>query len=733
MLRFLSAFTIFVVIEYKTQLPLKKIITSALLALCSVVALFAEDPVSWTFDLTGGENGEIELRATATIEKDWHIYDPGIGDGGPFPTTLEIEEIVGAETIERFSAVDSKRIDTYDEIFGMDISYYEGKATFVQRFRITDRTAFALKGDIRASACKEGVCTPPIPVNFSFSSKDLPATLIAEQKTGDTHAASDDSTVAQPGKSEKNGSETRSSTTQPVVFSQIKSGEKGQKTITTAENPITSAPTFLAETIAANTNDEPDLWRPVIDELRTFGAAGSTADRSLVWIFILGFGGGLLALLTPCVWPMIPLTVSFFLKQGRDKRSAVKDAVVYGLSIIVIYVGLGLAVTAIFGAGALNSLATNAVFNLIFFAMLVIFAVSFFGAFELTLPSRWTNRMNAQADRTSGLASIFFMAFTLTLVSFSCTGPIIGTLLVDAAGSKAVLAPMTGMAGFALALAIPFALFAIFPSWLKNAPRSGGWMNSVKVVLGFIELALALKFLSVADLAYGWGILDREVFIVLWAAIALLLGAYLLGWVRFKNDGEQKHVSVPKIFLSTVAFSFALYMLPGLWGAPLKAVSAFLPPMTTQDFNLYDNSVHAKFDDYDAGMEYARRNGKPVIIDFSGLGCVNCREMEARVWTDPRVKSILDNDYVLITLMVDDRQRLPETMEVEENGRMVKLKTVGDKWSYLQRHKFGTSSQPYYVLLDADGNPIGPSYAYDEDIDKYIQFLNTGLANFKNR
>lgn len=699
---------------------MKRFIFSAIVLLCSVAVASANTPVSWKFDLTGKGGGDIELRAVATIEKGWHIYDPNIADGGPFPTTLEVDELKGAVKVGGLSVADSKRIDVYDDIFQMNITYYGDKATFVQRFRVTDRDAFVLKGDIRASACKDDICTPPTPVSFEFSSKDLPAQTTAAGLST-TATPTDISQAGNPAQNDK------SMPAQQAQSAQDTATPDSLAAVTTAGTAVGTAEEMTEEMTEAG------LWEPVIDELRAFGAAGDTTDRSLLLIFLIGLGGGLLALLTPCVWPLLPLTVSFFLKQGKDKAGAIGDALIYGLSIIVIYVGLGLAITAIFGAGALNTLATNAIFNLFLFALLVVFAISFFGAFEMRLPTRWTNKMNEKADRTSGLASIFFMAFTLTLVSFSCTGPIIGTLLVDAAGSGDILAPAVGMAGFAVALAIPFALFAIFPSWLKNAPRSGGWMNAIKVVLGFIELALALKFLSVADLAYGWGILDREVFLVLWIAIFTLLGVYLLGGIRFKNDSEMKHVPVLRLFLSIITFAFALYMLPGLWGAPLKAISAFPPRITTQDFNLYDNSVHAEFDDYETGMAYARRVGKPVLVDFSGLGCVNCRAMEARVWTDPRVKSILDDDYVVITLMVDDRQRLPETIEVEENGRAVKLKTVGDKWSYLQRHKFGTNSQPYYVLLDDAGNPIGPSYAYDEDVQKYLKFLNTGLANFKKQ
>jgi thiol:disulfide interchange protein DsbD len=495
-----------------------------------------------------------------------------------------------------------------------------------------------------------------------------------------------------------------------------------------AEEAGAETPTESSSAVAVSRDE---LWNPVIEEVKAYGAAGDTSDRSLLWIFLGGFGGGLLALLTPCVWPMIPMTVSFFLKRNKKRGKAISEAMTYGLGIILIYVALGLLITGIFGASALNDLATSAIFNLIFFALLVVFAVSFFGAFEMVLPSSWTNKMDSKTDSTTGIISIFFMAFTLALVSFSCTGPIIGTLLVQAAGSGSIVAPAVGMFGFALALAIPFSLFAIFPSWLESMPASGGWLNSVKVVLGFLELALALKFLSVADLAYGWGILDREVFLVLWIVIFALMGLYLLGKLKLPHDSDLRFVSVPRLFLAIVSFAFAVYMVPGLWGAPLKAISAFSPPLFTQDFSLYKGEVHAAFDDYEAGMEYARKNGKPVMIDFSGYGCVNCRKMEAAVWTDVRVKDLIENQYVLITLMVDDKTALPEVMEVTENGKTTRLKTVGDKWSYLQRHKFGTNSQPYYVLLDTAGNPIGPSYAYDENVPKYIEFLNKGIDNFK--
>lgn len=671
------------------MLFMKKAFLFLILSVISTIGIYAQNPATWTVKLIDKGNGEVELTANFKIDPTWHLYDIHIPEGGPMPTSLTIDNLKGATKAGEFKAVNSKLKKSYDEIFQMEIGYYETQATFVQRLKVTDKAAFLLEGDLRSQVCSEvdGQCIP-IKIDLSFKSKDLPATLVP---AGGTSAD-----------------------------------------ITDEASSVDTATTDTLNQTSTAAASSSDLWKPVIEEVKAYGAAGDTSDQSLFWIFLGGFGGGLLALLTPCVWPMIPMTVSFFLKRNKkNKGKAIKDAMTYGLGIIIIYVALGLLITAIFGASALNDLATSAIFNLIFFALLVVFAISFFGAFELVLPSSWTNKMDQKADSTTGIISIFFMAFTLALVSFSCTGPIIGTLLVQAAGSGSIVAPAIGMFGFALALAIPFSLFAIFPSWLESMPKSGGWLNSVKVVLGFLELALALKFFSVADLAYGWGILDREVFLVLWIAIFALLGVYLLGKLKLPHDSDLKHVSVPRLFLAIISFAFAIYMIPGLWGAPLKSISAFSPPLFTQDFNLYKGEVHAKFDDYEAGMEYARKNNKPVMIDFSGYGCVNCRKMEASVWTDACVKDLLEKDYVLITLMVDDKKKLPEVIEVEENGKTTKLKTIGDKWSYLQRHKFGTNSQPYYVLLDHAGKPIGPSYAYDEDVNKYIEFLNTGLTNFK--
>ena len=575
----------------------------------------------------------------------------------------------------------------------MKLRYFENTATFVQKFKITD-ASYQIEGYLEYGACNDENCLPPTEVPFSFSGKGNAAT--ATVATSETKAE----TVNQPA----------------------------------AENSVAETTAIDSATTVALSDNETsvqDYWTPVIKELNSYGETTSQQDRSWIYIFFAGFIGGLLALFTPCVWPIIPMTVSFFLKRSKDKKKGIRDAWTYGASIVVIYVALGLAITLIFGASALNALSTNAVFNILFCLMLIIFAASFFGAFELTLPSKWSNAVDSKAEQTSGLLSIFLMAFTLSLVSFSCTGPIIGFLLVEVSTTGSVIAPAIGMLGFAIALALPFTLFAMFPSWLKSMPKSGGWMNVIKVTLGFLELAFALKFLSVADLAYGWRILDRETFLALWIVIFGLLGFYLLGKIKFPHDDDDNTTSVPRFFMALISLAFAVYMVPGLWGAPLKAVSAFAPPMTTQDFNLYNNEVHAKFDDYDAGMEYAKRNGKPVMLDFTGYGCVNCRKMEAAVWTDPKVSKLMTDDYVLITLYVDNKEPLPEHIKVMENGKERTLRTVGDKWSYLQRSKFGANAQPFYVLIDNEGKPLNKSYSYDEDIDKYVDFLQTGLDNYK--
>lgn len=663
-------------------------------------------PVKWKIKLDDSESVEKTLTFTATIDNGWHLYDMNLPEGGPVSTSFAFETLEGVKLIG--NPVASKEATTvFDEQFNMNLRWFAKNVSFTQKIEVTDPKGLKLEGYVEFMACNDENCLPPEKEEFSFDKKniDVEKTLAALAAKGETQPE------------------------EPLVADT--SEETAEQAPVAEENkPVAPTKTANKTTTVGNT----DLWEPVIDELKAFGDATITAaDTSWLFIFFAGFLGGLVALLTPCVWPMIPMTVSFFLKRTKDRKKAIRDAMTYGVSIIVIYLVMGLLITGLFGASALNDLSTNAIFNIIFFLLLVLFAVSFFGAFELVLPASWTNKLDSKADSTTGIISIFFMSFTLVLVSFSCTGPIIGTLLVQAASMGTAIGPAIGMFGFALALSIPFSLFAIFPNMLQSMPKSGGWLNSVKVVLGFLELALALKFLSVADLAYGWRLLDREVFIVLWIAIFALLGFYLLGKIKFSHDSDLKYVSVPRLFMSIISFAFAIYMIPGLWGAPLKAISAFAPPLYTQDFNLYDSEVHAAFDDYELGMEYARKNNKPVMIDFSGYGCVNCRKMEASVWTDARVKDLLEKDYVLITLMVDDKTKLPEPIQIEENGKKRTLKTVGDKWSYLQRSKFGANAQPFYVTLDGEGKPLGPSYAFNEDVSLYIQFLENGLKQFKSK
>ena len=550
-------------------------------------------------------------------------------------------------------------------------------------------------------ACNDQNCLPPTDVNFSFTGKgDGKAAAAAPAPDANKDVAA----------SESNTAETEA----------------------TAE--VSAETDSVAASAATSVSGESDYWTPVIKELNAFDEHTESSEASWLYIFFAGFLGGLIALFTPCVWPIIPMTVSFFLKRSGDKKKGIRDAWTYGASIVVIYVVLGLAITLIFGASALNSLSTNAIFNLFFFLLLVVFAASFFGAFEITLPSSWSTAVDSKAEKAGGLLSIFLMAFTLSLVSFSCTGPIIGFLLVEVSTTGSIVAPAIGMLGFAIALALPFTLFAMFPSWLKSMPKSGGWMNVIKVVLGFIELAFALKFLSVADMAYGWRILDRETFLALWIALFGLLGVYLLGKIKFPHDDDEDKVSVPRFFLGLISIAFAIYMVPGLWGAPLKAISAFAPPSSTQDFNLYEaEEVHAQFTNYEEGMNYAKQVGKPVMVDFTGWGCVNCREMESKVWIDPKVRDIMTKDYVLISLYVDEKEKLPEKITVEENGQTRILRTIGDKWSYLQRVKFGANAQPFYVLLDNEGKPLNGSYSHDEDVEKYINFLQTGLDNYKKK
>ena len=694
--------------EHKASAPLLRYlrrgtlgVALALMTLLGAQAQIISDVVKWTRSVEDNSPTEKTIVLTATIKPNWHLYATDLPAGGPTPTHLLVDKISGAELVGKLTS-DTKPIEKYDPNFEMNLRFFSGKVTFRQKIRITDPTKFAFEGAIRHMACDDERCLSPSNWDFSVQTKDL------GKLAGAAPTATAESQAPQA--------------PTPIM------GEPSADSTTSAPDTL-SANQETAQGVVS------DLWAPVIPELKAYGdKALNQAEGSLWMLLVGGFLGGLVALVTPCVWPMIPMTVSFFLKRSKDRKKGIRDAVLYGVSIIVIYVALGLAVSGAFGASALNDLATNAYFNIAFFLLLVFFAVSFFGAFELVLPASWTSKMDQKADSASGLVSIFFMAFTLSLVSFSCTGPIIGTLLVQAAtSSTGILAPAVGMLGFALALALPFTLFAIFPNLLQSMPKSGGWLNSVKVVLAFIELALALKFLSVADLAYGWHILDREVFLSLWIVIFTLLGLYLIGKIRFPHDTPQEKTPIPALFLAIVSFAFALYMVPGLVGAPLRAISAFSPPLSTQDLNLYKGEVHAQFSDYETGMAYAKQVGKPVMIDFSGYGCVNCRKMEASVWTDANVKATLDNDYVLITLMVDEKTALPEPIEVEEAGKKIKLRTVGDKWSYLQRMKFGANAQPFYVLLDNEGKPLASSYAYNEDVPAYMDFLKAGLAEYSAR
>ena len=666
-----------------------------LLLAMTASAQFAQ-PVKTAVEMKQVGDNEIEVVMRATIDAGWHIYGNGFPDNGPTQASVHVEKKEGA-TPKGSLKISGKADRHYDDMFGQEVVSYEGSVTMSQRFTLAGGR-YTVAGYFEFGACNDESCIPPQTVDFEYSG-EAP---------------------------DKKAKEAAPDKTQPVADQPALPADKVAEDATVADSV---APAEAQDSVAAvaAANADGDLWTPVIDEIKAFGEgeAAEATNASLWAIFLMGVVGGLLALLTPCVWPIIPMTVSFFLKRNKDSQGkAVREAVTYGISIVIIYVLLGTLVSAIFGPSALNALSTNAVFNLFFCALLVVFAASFMGAFEITLPSSWSNSVDAKAEKTTGLLSIFLMAFTLALVSFSCTGPIIGFLLVEVATTGDWLAPTIGMLGFAIALALPFTLFAMFPTWLKKAPRSGGWMNRIKVTLGFIELAFALKFFSVADMAYGWRLLDREVFIVLWVMLFALLGLYLLGCYRFAHDDEEEEgIGVTRFFVAMVSLAFALYMVPGLWGAPLKAVSAFTPPMNTQDFKLGSEEVRAQYFDYEQGMAAARAAGKPALLDFTGYGCVNCRKMEAAVWTDPEVAKILMNDYVLITLYVDEKAALPEPLE--RDGK--RLRTVGDKWSYLQASKFGANTQPFYVPVDAAGHPLAAPYSYNEDVPAYVEWLKKGL------
>ena len=673
------------------------------LALLLLVAMFCKaqmaDPVKFKSHLKTGSTAEAEIVFDGKIAHGWHVYSTNLGSDGPIEASFHVDKKDGVELVGKLTPR-GHEISMMDNMFGMKLRFFENSVQFVQKVKFTKPT-YTIKAYLEYGACNDEMCMPPTQVDAHFSGKSpaIDGKAAADEKSAETND----------------------------VAEALKAG--GLDSSMVKAGAVDSV--AIADSAAAPQLDNAEvqkLWTPVIKELAKFD---KPVSNSLLYIFLAGLVGGFLALFTPCVWPIIPMTVSFFLKRNKDRKKAIREAITYGVSIVVIYVALGLIVSLLFGASALNALSTNAIFNILFCLLLVVFAASFFGAFEITLPSSWSNKIDQKSDETSGVLSIFLMAFTLSLVSFSCTGPIIGFLLVAVASEGSIVAPTIGMLGFAVALAIPFALFAMFPTLLKSAPKSGGWMNVLKVVLGFIELAFALKFLSVADLAYGWHILDRETFLALWIAIFSLLGLYLLGIFNFPHDDENRRTNVPQFFLALGSLAFAFYMIPGLWGAPLKAVSAFAPPMNTQDFNLYKNEVHPRFKDFEAGMAAARLEGKPVMIDFTGFGCVNCRKMEAAVWTDAKVADMLNNKYVLISLYVDDKTPLPEQITVTDtDGTQRTLRTVGDKWSYLQRHKFGSNTQPMYILLDNEGKPLTGSRSYDEDINEYMNFLKVGLDNY---
>ena len=651
-----------------------------------------EDPVKFTAEIKTGKTAEAEIVFSGRIESGWHIYSTDLGSNGPTEASFHVNKADGIELVGKLMPRGNEK-SHFDAMFGMNVRYFEGTAQFVQKIRFTKPT-YTIDAYLEYGVCSDENCLPPGEVALKKSGKS-PAVAAATEP-----AAAE---VAE--------------TAAPVV----------------ADSTVAPADSAVAPVTAST---ETLWWQPVTEQLEALDSEANIANHSLWYIFIVGFIGGLLALVMPCIWPIIPMTISFFLKRAKDdRRKGIKDAMTYGLSIVVIYLGLGLLITAIFGPSKLNELSTSAVFNVILFLLLLVFAFSFFGWFEIKLPDRWANAVDSKASSTTGLISIFLMAFTLVLVSFSCTAPIIGLLLVQTVPTGDWLAPTIGMLGFALALALPFTLFALFPSWLKSAPRSGSWMTTIKVVLGFVELAFSLKFLSVADLAYGWHLLDREVFLSLWIVIFGAMGLYLIGKLKFQEDavgGEiDKPMPVPCIMAGLCAIAFAIYMVPGLWGAPCKAISAFAPPINTQDFNLNTKTVEAHYHSYEEGMAAAKAQGKPVLIDFTGFGCVNCRKMEAAVWTDPTVADMLNNQYVLISLYVDDKTPLAEPVEVSLNGQQRTLRTVGDKWSYLQASKFGANAQPYYIAIDNDGRPLNHAYGFKEDVAAYIDYLQQGLKTYR--
>ena len=668
------------------------------------------NPVKVTSTLKTYGSAEAEIVFSCKIQPGWHVYSTGLGADGPISASFHVNKMDGAELVGKLKAK-GKEISTFDPLFEMKLRYFEGSATFVQKIKFTKPT-YVIDAYLEYGACSEQNCLPPSEAIIKKSGTS--PTVDGKEAAKDNAADANKVDAAALAKAQADS------------LANLANAEK-------VDSTATIDPAF---SVAVDSDDAKAWWKPVVKELQAFGGNNDIASHGILYIFIIGFVGGLLALVMPCIWPIIPMTVSFFLKRAKnDKKKGIRDAITYGLSIVIIYLVLGLAVTAIAGPSTLNALSTSAVFNIILFLLLAIFAFSFFGWFEIKLPDSWGNAVDSKASSTTGLISIFLMAFTLVLVSFSCTAPIIGLLLVQTVTSGDWLAPTVGMFGFALALALPFTLFALFPSWLKSAPKSGSWMETIKIVLGFIELAFSLKFLSVADLAYGWHIMDREVFLSLWIVIFGLLGLYLIGKLKFQVDAIGGDINKPMpvacIMLGLCSLAFSVYMIPGLWGAPCKAVSAFAPPINTQDFNLNNKTVESEYKDYETGMAAAKAAGKPVLIDFTGFGCVNCRKMEASVWTDPSVADKLTKDYVLISLYVDDKTPLPQPMEVEFNGEKRTLRTIGDKWSYLQASKFGANAQPFYVAVDNEGKPLTGSFGFKEDVSAYLDFLNKGLDQYR--
>ena len=693
---------------------MKRILSAvSMLIMAFMVHAQMMEPVKFTSTLKTNNTAEAEIVFSGTIDNGWHVYSTNLGNDGPIEATFHVNKLEGAELVGPLTPR-GKEISEYDNMFGMKLRYFEKNVQFVQKVKFT-KPQYNIDAYLEYGACNDEMCMPPTEVSIVKSGKS-PAVAADNSKEKDAEKKAEEEAAKE---------ETEKAT----------EAEEAGNTTAEADSVLTSQ---ADSTVSAASSDS-DLWASSVAELRALGNEDNMANRSWLYLLMMGFVGGLLAVAMPCIWPIIPMTVSFFLKRAKDdKQKGIRDAITYGLSIIVIYLTLGLLVTGLFGSDTLNAMSTNAVFNIFLFLLLVVFALSFFGWFEIKLPDKWANAVDSKATNTSGLLSIFLMAFTLVLVSFSCTAPIIGLLLVETTTSGNWIAPAVGMLGFALALALPFTLFALFPSWLKQAPKSGSWMNTLKVVLGFIELAFALKFFSVADLAYGWHLLDREVFLSLWIVIFGLLGLYLIGKLKFQSDeiGGDINKPMPVICImgGLVSLAFAVYMIPGLWGAPCKAVSAFAPPMNTQDFNLNTKVVEAQYTSYEEGLAAAAAQGKPVLIDFTGFGCVNCRKMEAAVWTDPRVSSKLTKDYVLISLFVDDKTPLKEPMEVtDDNGSKKTLRTVGAKWSWLQSHKYGANAQPFYVAVDAQGHPLTAARSYDEDIAKYIDFLDEGINKFKSK